>query len=121
GMVAVGGAGVSKARVMAVQAGGRALEPMGECMMLVSANCIEVVMSEEFTLNIEESNAPHAPPKVDYGAVPASATGGFSSNLASSPYHPVTPQNLLPSPSIPYKPMTVQMQQDLSSAECDAV
>ncbi|KAF4677196.1 Metallopeptidase M20 [Perkinsus chesapeaki] len=84
-------------------------------------------MSEEFTLEIDESNVPHSRPPVQKTMLTGSAMGMLGSTSqgfddgAASPYHPVSPQPFLPSPSIAYRPIPKDMEEELSSPRADPV
>ncbi|EER19394.1 Cytosolic nonspecific dipeptidase, putative [Perkinsus marinus ATCC 50983] len=83
-------------------------------------------MSEEFTMEIEESECPHRRPQVDRTKFTSSAMGmvGRTSDFsdgAASPYHPVSPRVFLPSPSIAYRQLPREMEEELSSPKADPV
>ncbi|KAF4726210.1 Metallopeptidase M20, partial [Perkinsus olseni] len=83
-------------------------------------------MSEEITMEIEESSSPHRRPQVDRSQLTGTAMGVVGgaadfSDGAASPYHPVSPRPFLPSPSIAYRPIPKDMEEELSSPKADPV
>ncbi|KAF4662744.1 Metallopeptidase M20 [Perkinsus olseni] len=83
-------------------------------------------MSEEITMEIEESSSPHRRPQVDRAKLTGTAMGVVGgaadfSDGAASPYHPVSPRPFLPSPSIAYRPIPKDMEEELSSPKADPV